>query len=93
MSARGEHGEQLEVALFLDETEDIPHRLERQAPPRQGQHLVRERERVPHAPIGPSSQRAQCVRGCVDALVPEDRLQARHDVTRPDAPEVEPLTT
>ncbi len=50
--------DELDVALLLDEAENLTHCLLVDGPSRQGHHLVQQGERVPHATVGLARDRA-----------------------------------
>ena len=82
----------MQVVVVAHHAQDPPHRVGRNRPVGEGEHLVRQGKRVPHSPVGLSGHQAERLVGGLHSLPLQHLPNPRRDVQDPDAAKVEALT-
>ncbi|MEJ2207023.1 MAG: hypothetical protein P8170_23305, partial [Gemmatimonadota bacterium] len=92
VSPVGQDVQELQVALVFHQAQDTTHGLGIHIAAGEGDHLVQEGQRVPHAPIGLPGHDSEGFFGRRLPFPFQHDLEASHDVAHADPSEVEALT-
>jgi hypothetical protein len=87
-----ENVEEMEIVVVAHHAQDPPHRVGRERSVGKGDDLVRQRERVPHSPVGLPGHQAERFVGSLHALPLQHLPHPGRDVQDPDPAKVEALT-